>query len=81
MAEVSTGYTLERYENAFYNPLVSDWRNFETWQDSGSPTTAQNANKVWKQLLDNYREPALDPAIVEEPEAFVSRRKQEISKS
>ena len=27
-----TAHTLERYETAFYRPLVSDWRNFETWQ-------------------------------------------------
>ena len=75
-----TSHTLERYEHAFYQPLVSDVRNFETWQDSGSPTTAQNANRVWKQLLADYEEPPLDPAIGEELDAFVTRRKAEISK-
>ncbi|MBT6205659.1 MAG: AAA family ATPase [Rhodospirillaceae bacterium] len=86
MAEVGPGghffgtsHTLERYENAFYSPLVSDWRNFETWQEAGSPTTAQNANRVWKQLLGDYREPPIDPAIAEELEAFVIRRKAEIA--
>ena len=24
-------HTLERYETAFYRPILSDWRNFETW--------------------------------------------------
>ena len=31
-----TAHTLERYETAFYKPLVSDWRNFETWQADGA---------------------------------------------
>ena len=31
-----TAHTLERYETAFYRPLVSDWRNFETWQGDGA---------------------------------------------
>ncbi|TPL21165.1 hypothetical protein FJ945_20565 [Mesorhizobium sp. B2-4-9] len=35
-----TAHTLARYENAFFNRLVSDWSNFENWQDKGSPTRA-----------------------------------------
>ena len=29
-------HTLERYETAFYQPLLSDWSNFENWRDRGS---------------------------------------------
>ena len=39
-----TAHTLERYETAFYRPLVSDWRNFETWQADGALTATQRAN-------------------------------------
>src|SRR6185312_2783444 len=42
-----TAHTLERYETAFYSPLVSDWRNFETWQADGSRTATQRANTIW----------------------------------
>ena len=73
-----TAHTLERYENAFYAPLVSDWRNYETWSEDGSPGAAQHANRIWKQLLAEYQEPPLDPAIREELDAFVERRKVEI---
>src|SRR3546814_2853704 len=27
-------HTLARYETAFYAPMLSDWRNFESWQCS-----------------------------------------------
>src|SRR3546814_11215028 len=36
-------HTLARYETAFYSPLLSDWRNFETWAEAGSATTNQRA--------------------------------------
>jgi trimethylamine--corrinoid protein Co-methyltransferase len=72
-------HTLERYETAFYTPLVSDWRNFETWRDAGSLTATQRANHIWKVLLRAYVPPPLDPAIEEELQAFMARRKQEIA--
>ena len=40
-----TAHTLERYETAFYRPLVSDWRNFETWQEDGARTATERANR------------------------------------
>ncbi len=74
-----TSHTLARYENAFYEPLVSDWRNFETWQESGSLTATQRANTIWKQLLAEYEPPPLDDAVREALEDYVTRRKQEIA--
>ena len=43
-----TAHTLERYETAFYRPLVSDWRNFETWHADGARTATERANGIWK---------------------------------
>ena len=71
-------HTLERYEDAFYPPIVSDWRNFETWEESGGLSTAKRANLVWKEMLKAYEPPPLDPAIDEELKDFVARRKREI---
>jgi trimethylamine--corrinoid protein Co-methyltransferase len=73
------GHTLERYETAFYAPLLSDWRNFETWQDSGSLDGTRRANAIWKELLRSYEEPPMDPATREALGAYVARRKQEIA--
>jgi len=70
-------HTMARYETAFYAPLVSDWRNFETWQENGSPSATEHAHRLYKQLLAEYSPPELDPARREELAAFVARRKQE----
>jgi trimethylamine---corrinoid protein Co-methyltransferase len=72
-------HTLERYDTAFYEPIVSDWRNFESWAEAGSLGAAEHANRVYKQMLSDYEQPPLDAAIVEELNAFMARRKIEIS--
>ncbi len=76
-----TAHTLERYETAFYQPLLSDWRNFETWQADGARTATERANVIWKQLLAAAVPPPMDPAVTEALDAFVARRKREITAS
>ena len=82
IAEVGPGghffgcaHTMERYENAFYAPLISDWSNYETWDGKGRPTAFEKANQVYKKALAEYQQPLLDPAIDEQLEAFISQRK------
>lgn len=69
-----TPHTQARYKTAFYPPIISDWRNYETWAEAGSPTAIQKANRLWKERLAMYEEPAMDPAIREELDEFVNRR-------
>ena len=73
-----SAHTMERYQTAFYAPLLSDWSNYETWLESGAHTTEQHANRIWKQLLRNYQQPPTDPAIDEALKDYVERRKREI---
>ena len=73
----STAHTLERYETAFYKPILSDWRNFESWSEAGSVDATHRANAIYKDLVAGFQPPPLDPAIHEELEAFVSRRVEE----
>jgi len=75
----ATSHTLERYEHAFYQPILSDWRNFETWQDDGARTATERASLIWRQLLAAYEPPPLDPAAAEALDAFVARRRREIT--
>lgn len=72
-----TAHTQSRYKSAFYAPILSDWRNFESWRDANSPTAMEKANQVWKDRLNTFEAPAMDPAVQEELHAFVARRKEE----
>ncbi len=71
-------HTLDRYETAFYSPMLSDWRNFETWEEAGSIDTTRRANAIWKRLLSDYEQPPLDDAVEEALVAYVEKRKEEI---
>jgi trimethylamine--corrinoid protein Co-methyltransferase len=70
-------HTLERYENAFYAPLISDWRNFENWERSGSPSAAEHAHRRWQEALTEYTEPTFDESRRDELDDFIARRKAE----
>ena len=74
----STQHTLDQYEDAFYTPLLSEWRSYEDWRNDGSKSATRRANDIWKQLLQEYEKPPIDPAIEEELEAYVAKRKEEI---
>ena len=70
-------HTQERYETAFYGPFLSDWSNFETWEERGSIDSPRRANELWKKVLAEFEAPPLDEAIREELAEFVARRKRE----
>ena len=70
-------HTQARFRTAFHRPMISDWRNYESWQEAGSPEAAGKAGRIVKELLAAYEPPAIDPAIEEELAAFVARRTAE----
>ncbi|MCP5087202.1 MAG: trimethylamine methyltransferase family protein [Rhodobacteraceae bacterium] len=70
-------HTQDRYENAFYSPFLSDWSNYEAWEAAGSQWTAERANKIWKNILNEFEAPPMDVGIREELQAFVAKRKEE----
>ena len=72
-----TAHTQSRFRTAFHKPMLSDWRNYESWEEAGSPEVPSKANRIWKELLAAYTPPPMDPARAEELQAFVDRRKAE----
>ncbi len=70
-------HTQERYTTAFYQPFLSDWRNFEAWDLAGGVWTAERAHGIYKRIVEEFEPPAMDEAIREELAEFVARRKAE----
>ncbi|MFK7916936.1 MAG: trimethylamine methyltransferase family protein [Ilumatobacter sp.] len=70
-------HTQSRYTTEFYGPMVSDWRNWETWTDAGQPDARTRANTVARDILSNYEAPPIDDAIEAELRDFVDRRVSE----
>ena len=44
-----TQHTQDRYETAFYEPLLTDRLGFDAWEAAGSEDALKRANKLWKQ--------------------------------
>lgn len=70
-------HTQDRYTSAFYQPFVSDWKNFEAWEAAGGTWTAERAHGLFKDIINNFEAPAMDDGIRQELAEFVERRKQE----
>jgi len=70
-------HTQDRYTTAFYQPFLSDWRNYEGWEAAGAVWTPERAHKMFKEIIGSFEEPPMDPGIREELAEFVARRKAE----
>jgi trimethylamine--corrinoid protein Co-methyltransferase len=73
-----TAHTLEHYTTAFYEPIVSDWSNYETWEENGEKTAYQRANQVYRKCLSDYEEPDIDPQVKVSLEQYVSERRKQL---
>ena len=85
IAEVGSGghhfgtqHTQDRYQTAFYEPLVTDRLGFDAWQAAGGEDAFKRANRLYKQILKSHEKPPLDIAIADELDDFISRRESEL---
>ncbi len=69
-----TQHTIDRFEQAFYKPVVFARTNYEQWVEEGSQRTDQRATAVWEKVLEEYERPPLDSGIEAAMADFVGRR-------
>ncbi len=70
-------HTQKRFKTAFYSPFLSDWRNFEAWEEAGGLRVEQRANILLKSILADCTKPPMDAALHDELSDFVERRRSE----
>ncbi|TNC74638.1 trimethylamine methyltransferase family protein [Rubellimicrobium roseum] len=70
-------HTQDRYATAFYQPIVSDWRNYEAWEIAGGVWTQERAHRLFKEIVGSFEEPPMDAGAREALADFVARRKRE----
>ena len=64
-------HTFEHFRQEFYQPMLSNRDNFDTWLANGSQQILQTANKKVKQILGEYSEPALPADADEDLKRFI----------
>jgi len=84
LAEVPPGghffgasHTMERYQTAFYEPLIADWSNFGTWTERGGQDATERATEMWQKILAEPELQLLPPERVQALARFVTRREAE----
>jgi len=73
-----SSHTMERYQNAFYQPFLSDWKNHESWVEAGSKDATMRATEIWQKILAEFEPPNIDLAKREALECYVAKRKEEL---
>jgi trimethylamine---corrinoid protein Co-methyltransferase len=75
---LGAGHTMRHYDTAFYQHGVFNMDNYEKWEAEGSEDSYATANKVWKRMLAEYQQPAIDPGMVDALDEFVAKRRAAI---
>jgi trimethylamine--corrinoid protein Co-methyltransferase len=71
-------HTLERFRDCFYRPLLSSTENFERWKRLGGRDATARAGEIWRERLEQYEPPAIDPELRRELADYVTRRRKEL---
>ncbi len=68
-------HTQANFKAAFWKSNLLDYKPFETWSEEGERDTYALATNRVATLLNNYQQPALDPAISEALASYVAEKK------
>ena len=70
-------HTQANFMSALFRPWTPDDNSFEQWNAAGAKDAAVRANEIWKERLENYQDPGLDPDIDAELQDYMAQRKAE----
>ena len=83
IAEVAPGghffaaqHTMERYQTAFYQPLVADLSNFGLWTEHGALRADQRATAIWQRTLADFTPPSACEGVADRLAPYVAAKIQ-----
>ena len=71
-------HTQANFQTAFYRSLLADNNSFEQWHAEGESRIEERAAKLCRKWLADHQAPALDPAVDEGLQDFITRKKREL---
>lgn len=79
IAEVAPGghffaaqHTMERYQTAFYAPLVADLSNHGLWTENGALRADQRATAIWQKTLARFTPPSACDGVAERLAPYIA---------
>ena len=67
----ATQHTMDRYQEAFYQPLVADLSNNGAWKAAGGLSSAERATNIWKATLADFTCPAISEEVLERIDEYI----------
>ena len=67
-------HTMQRYQSAFYEPVVADWSNFGSWTERGGLDANHRATAIWQDIVNNAPAYDHDRDRADALRAFIARR-------
>ncbi|WP_456390155.1 trimethylamine methyltransferase family protein [Profundibacter sp.] len=68
-------HTQSNFKEAFWRTDLLDYKPFETWDEEGARDTQTLAKMRVTKLLNDYQQPALDPAIAAALDEYIKAKK------
>ena len=68
-------HTQANFKSSFWRTEVLDYKPYETWEEDGAKDTVALASARVEKLLNDYEQPAIDPAIDEALKDYMQKRK------
>jgi trimethylamine--corrinoid protein Co-methyltransferase len=75
---LGTDYTLHNFRTAFHRTELFDYNSAEQWLEEGAKDAETRTHAKYKQLLDSYQGPQLEPDIDAALLDYMARRKSEV---
>ena len=75
---LASPHTMARFKQELYMSPTFLTADFATWDAGGRQSIEARSNAAWKQLLESYEDPGMDPVIDEELRTFMAKRREEI---
>ncbi|MEM1040104.1 MAG: trimethylamine methyltransferase family protein [Pseudomonadota bacterium] len=72
-------HTQANFQTAFFRSNIADNNSFEQWQVEGEKTAPQRANEIARKWIADHEPPAMDPAVREALDGFVTRKKESMA--
>jgi len=67
-------HTYQNFRKEFYTPILEQREAYTEWKDKGAEPLDHAANRKWKEILHNYREPAMPDDIRRELETYINKK-------
>ncbi len=69
---LTSPHTFKHFRNEIYSPLMEEKDNYNSWENRGGLTMEKRANEKYKEILSNYMEPDMDPAVKKDLDRFMA---------